>query len=188
MLASLPNRACPCILAVLNKVPTLNRLAYRDPSLFQTVHMVHPAREVDRYHTTLGSLLHTVETTSTHSLLSEDMLRKYGLSSPLRGGPSTTASSRSSTTEQARTYRQAASAADDSSTGSSSVTLNLSTPSTMSTQSTMVTADHFNVRELMQQQNARIDRLTDLVSMLITNQLGSTGGATTQPPPPSDPK
>ena len=188
MLASLPNRACPCILAVLNKVPTLNRLAYRDTSLFQTVHMVHPAREVDRYHTTLGSLLHTVETTSTHSLLSEDMLRKYGLSSPSRRGPSTTTTSRSSTTEQARTYRQAVSAADDSSTGSSSVTLNLSTPSTMSTQSTMVTADHFNVRELMQQQNARIDRLTDLVSMLITNQLGSTGGATTQPPPPSDPK
>ena len=184
MLNTLPNRTCSCILAVLNKVPTLNRLPYRDTSLFQTVHMVHPAREADRYHTTLGSLLHTVETTPTDSLLPDDMLRKYGLASPPRKGQSTTTTSRSSTTEQARTYRQVLSTADDSSEASSVVTRHLSTPSTLSTQTTVVTAEQLQVRELMMQQNARIDRLTDLVSMLITNQLGSTGGATAQPPPP----
>ena len=183
MLNSLPNRTCPCLLAVLNKVPTLNRLPYRDSSLFQTVHMVHPAREADRYHTTLGSLLHTVETTPADSLLSDEMLRKYGLASPLRKGQSVTATSRSTTTGKARTYRQAMSA-DDSSEVSSVVTRHLSTPSTMSTQSTIMTADQLNVRELMMQQNARIDKLTDLVSMLITHQLGSTGGATSQYPPP----
>ena len=187
MLNALPNRTCHCILAVLNKVPALNRLAYKDGTLYQTVHLVHPAREADRYHTTLGSLLHTVETTQTDSLLPSEMLIKYGLASSSRKGHASATTTRSSGAEPTRTYRQAVSTADDSS-GHSSVVARDShtdTPSTVSSQSTtMVTTDHFNVRELMMQQNSRIDKLTELVSMLITNQLGNTGGATASPPPP----
>jgi hypothetical protein len=38
----------------------------------------------------------------------------------------------------------------------------------------MVT-DNYNVREEMQQQNDRINRLADLVAMLVERQLGPTG-------------
>jgi hypothetical protein len=128
-----------------------------------------------------------VETTQTDSLLPSEMLIKYGLASSSRKGHASATTTRSSGAEPTRTYRQAVSTADDSS-GHSSVVARDShtdTPSTVSSQSTtMVTTDHFNVRELMMQQNSRIDRLTELVSMLITNQLGNTGGATASPPPP----
>ena len=191
MFPSLPNRAGPCILAVLSKVPALNRLPYKNGTLFQTVHLVHPAREIDRYHTTIGSLLHTAETTQNYSLLPDEMLTKYGLSNPLRRQPPAAQPTRAPPAAQAtRTYRQAMGLADDSSWDSSIVTRDSrrasNTPSTVSSSSTTMVSDRYNVREIVQQQNDRIDRLADMVAMLVERQLGPTGA--TPDVSPSSPK
>jgi hypothetical protein len=181
---SLANRSgSACFLAVLNKPPALKWLPYKEGTLFQTVHRVHPAREIDRYHTTIGSLLHTAETTQNYSLLPDEMLLKYGLSNPTKRQPTSTSTMppptrTPSTVHPSRTYRQAASIADDSSLDSSVVTRDsrrANTPSTVSSQSTIVVTDTYNVREEMQQQNDRINRLADLVAMLVERQLGPTG-------------
>ena len=181
---SLANRSGACILAVLNKPPALKWLPYKDSTLFQTVHRVHPAREIDRYHTTIGSLLHTTEITQDYSLLPDEMLLKYGLSNPgRRHAPLTSTmpppTRTPSTVQPSRTYRQAAGPSDDASWDSSIITRDSrrasNTPSTVSSQSTIMVTDNYNVREEMQQQNDRINRLADLVAMLVERQLGPTG-------------
>ena len=200
MLPGLLNRTGPCILAVLNAQPALSRLPYKDDSLFQKGHSLHPAREEDRYHTTIGSLLYTVESTQDSTVLPDDMLIKYGLSAHIKSpGPTAPPTRTPSSTQPGRSYRQAASSTDDSSRSSSLATRESRradyTPSTVSSQSTsMATESQHMVHEMVQRQDAivqrqneRIDRLADLVTMLIEREIGPLG-ATTQSSQPSAPK
>ena len=199
MLPGLLNRTGHCILAITNAQSALSRLPYNEDSLFQVAHSLHPAREADRYHTTIGSLLYTVESTQDGTILPDDMLIKYGLSAYIRSpGPTTISARTPSTTQPGRSYRQAASSADDSSRSSSIATRDSrradNTPSTVSSQSTALVAEPYNIHDMVQRQDAivqrqneRIDRLADLVTMLVERQLGPPG-ATTQSSQPSAPK
>jgi len=207
MLPGLLNRTGHCILAITNAQPALSRLPYHEDSLFQIAHSLHPAREVDRYHTTIGSLLFTVESTQDGTVLPDDMLTKYGLSAYVRSlGSMPPPAWTPATTQPGRSYRQAASTADDSSRDSRSIATRDSrradnTPSTVSSQSTALVTEPYNIHEMVQrqeamvqrqdaivqQQNERIDRLADLVTMLVERQL-IPPGATTQSSQPSAPK